>query len=262
VFFFIEIGAAALQYGYTTALSWLFMSGPPGGPGHIIPVLIYLIILSAAFGYYSFNESARIEQLQKERETEALKSELQFLRWQISPHFLFNALNNMVALARKKSDKLEPMLINLSGIMRYILYETDETRVTLQKEAQYLDSFIRLQSLRYDDVLIDERIEVPEQPEYYVEPMLLIPFVENAFKHGIDMIESPEIHIRLAVEGNELQFSVANKYLAGKTHLRDDAHGVGLVNVEKRLELLYENRHSLVTEINGWYTISLKIQLS
>jgi two-component system, LytTR family, sensor kinase len=167
----------------------------------------------------------------------------------------------MVALARKKSDRLEPMLINLSGLMRYMLYETDESKVPLQREAQYLQSYIDLQSMRYDNVKIGTDIEVPEDEEYMIEPMLLIPFVENAFKHGIDNIEQPEISIVMKIVNGVLLFRVENKMGPIGTRVRDDARGIGLVNTRKRLNLLYGRKYTMNIEINDRHVVVLKIHL-
>lgn len=253
----VQMGLALVQFGYNKLLRWLFFPQMHMGPGGSISVFVYLVVLSVAYGYYLSREAARIEKTQNE----TLKAELQFLRWQVSPHFLFNALNNMVALARKRSELLEPMLIDLSGIMRYMLYETDEAKVSLKKEAHYLQSYVSLQGMRYDNIKIDVDINIPDDVDHHIEPMLLIPFVENAFKHGVDLIDRPEISISLSVENDELHFTVANKIAATQTQKRDDAHGIGLANVRKRLSLLYAGRHTLQMEINEKVTVSLKIKL-
>jgi hypothetical protein len=233
------------------------------GPAFFMLLLSYLFVASVSFGVFAMQEQARMERVQKTRENEALRTELQFLRWQISPHFLFNVLNNMVALARVKSDKLEPMLINMSELMRYMLYEADERKISLQKEATYVQSYINLQSLRYDHhVQLHTDIEVPEETPYSIESMLLIPFVENAFKHGIGMIDDPHIFVHLSVENGQLNFQVRNKYTPDPNYIQDDAKGVGLANVQRRLNLLYEGRYKLRTEINDWYTVFLTINLA
>lgn len=233
------------------------------GPGFFMLVLSYLFIASISFGVFAMQEQAGMERLQKTRENETLRAELQFLRWQISPHFLFNALNNMVALARAKSDKLEPMLINMSELMRYMLYEADDRKISLQKEAIYLKSYINLQSLRYDyHVQLHADIRVPEDTAYTIESMLLIPFVENAFKHGIGMIEDPLIYVQLGVQNGQLYFEVRNKYTPAPNFIAGDTKGVGLANVKRRLNLLYDGRYKLRTEIGEWYTVFLTINLA
>ena len=136
---------------------------------------------------------------QKEIIAEQLSIKLKFLRSQISPHFIFNVLTNLVSLARKQSKQLEPALIMLSDLMRYMLYESDEKKVPIAKEIAYLKSYINLQQLRFgDDVKADIVIDLPEQIlQASIEPMLLIPFVENAFKHGTGA-DDPFIAINLS----------------------------------------------------------------
>jgi hypothetical protein len=257
-----ELICFGFHYAYNIALSNFLLPDAPMGPRLFFGLTNYMLIFAVAYGVYAYSESQRIEELQQEREVETMKAELQFLRWQISPHFLFNALNNMVALARKKSDDLEPMLIHLSGLMRYMIYETDSAKVSLQKECEYLQSYIRLQSIRYSNVTLGIHLDVPENRTLRIEPMLLIPFVENAFKHGIDGVENPVIRVQLSVQGNAVRLEVANKYVAGAHYNKDDAHGVGLANVQRRLNLLYADRYSLETTVDNWYTVHLKIELA
>ena len=171
-----------------------------------------LPFLLASFIFRYITDRTRNEKLEKERRAEQLVSELRFLRSQISPHFLFNMLTNMVALARQKSELLEPSLIQLSDLLRYMLYDSGKDRFLLSQEIVYLRSYVELQQLRFGeglDLVLD--IQDPGS-DGYIEPMLLIPFVENAFKHGIGMVANPFIKITLAVEDGQLQFSVSNNY--------------------------------------------------
>src|SRR5262249_40157374 len=150
---------------------------------------------------------------------------------QVNPHFMFNVLNNMVALARKKSDLLEPSLIKLSSLLRYMLYETDEQKVPLEKEVEYLRSYIDLQQQRFGSLVkINVDVHAPDK-HYEIEPMLLIPFVENAFKHGTGIIDSPQIDIELSAENDTLKFLVSNKYNEGVEETKDNSSGIGLSNV-------------------------------
>src|SRR5690606_22449231 len=187
------------------------------------------------------------EKEQKERQAEQLAMELKFLRSQISPHFLFNVLTNLVSLARKKSDLMEPSLIMLSDLMRYMLYDSEIRKVPLEKEVAYLKSYIALQQLRFgDDTPIETLIDVaPDQEQLHIEPMLLIPFVENAFKHGIGWIADPWISIRLVVADNRLTFTVRNRYAINGSDSKDSSSGIGLANVGTRLKLLYPDQHIL-----------------
>jgi LytS/YehU family sensor histidine kinase len=225
---------------------------------NIYPI-IFILALSNA--YRMIQDRIKEDRLQKEKENENLKTELSLLRSQVSPHFMFNIMNNMVALARKKSDILEPSLIKLSSLLRYMLYETDE-RVALQKEIEYLQSYIDLQKQRFgNNVMIKTCMEKVED-SFEIEPMLLIPFVENAFKHGTGLIENAEIDIELRTEKNRLSFSVRNKFNEASEEVKDKSSGIGLANVQRRLDLLYGNKHSLlITKQDGWFIISLQIVL-
>ena len=220
-----------------------------------------LFILACSTAFRMVNDRIKEDRLQKEKENENLKTELSLLRSQVSPHFMFNIMNNMVALARKKSDLLEPSLIKLSSLLRYMLYETGE-KVALQKEIEYLQSYIDLQKQRFgNNVTIKTCMEKVED-SYEIEPMLLIPFVENAFKHGTGLIENAEINVELRTEKNILSFSVRNKFNEGSEEIKDKSSGIGLPNVQRRLDLLYGNKHSLlITKQDEWFIVSLQIIL-
>jgi len=176
---------------------------------------------------------------------------------------MFNVLNNMVALARKQSDLLEPSLIKLSSLMRYMLYETDEAKVSLEKEAEYLQSYIDLQQQRFGKkVSINTNFHAADK-SYFIEPMLLIPFVENAFKHGTGMIEQATINIDLKANNNVLYFTVQNKFNAQSNEIKDKASGIGLNNVERRLKLLYKGNHRfMIDKSNDFFTVTLEINLA
>lgn len=222
----------------------------------------YFFILAASTAYKLVLDKMKSDKLSRERETENLKTELSFLRSQVSPHFMFNVLNNMVALARKQSDQLETSLIKLSSLMRYMLYETDDDKVLLEKEVEYVKSYIDLQRLRFGkNVAVNVDIQNVEGG-YEIEPMLLIPFVENAFKHGTGLIECAQIDIEMSVKNNILYFSARNKYNEQSSEIKDKTSGIGLTNVQRRLNLLYGNNHSLlINKKDNWFTISLQLNL-
>jgi two-component system LytT family sensor kinase len=205
----------------------------------------------------------RMEREQKERQAAKLDTELKFLRSQISPHFLFNVLTNLVSLARKRSDKLEPSLVMLSDLMRYMLYDTQGKRVELRTEVEYLNSYVELQKLRFgNDVEIVSRIELKDQDQSHtIEPMLLIPFVENAFKHGVSIVERPYIDIRLSVNGDRLTFEVRNAFDEAFAGGKEESSGLGLKNVVSRLNLLYAGHHDLlICKENNQFHITLNLQ--
>ncbi len=227
-----------------------------------ITFFIYALIVLFAICYCLIRHNVENERQQKEKENESLRSELTFLRWQISPHFMFNVLNNMVALSRVKSDKLEPMLIRLSTLMRYMVYDNDEKKVSIAKELEYLQSYIDLQSIRVGtEVDIKTDFYVNNNENVMIEPMLLIPFVENAFKHGTGTVAQPFIHVSLGISDSQLLFAVKNRY-SSVQHSFDDSHGIGLANVQRRLDLIYEKKYILnVNTSDGLFFVTLQIDL-
>ena len=257
-----------LALGLMMAADWFFVRLLFANPQYRIwnffafnlPVFLFILIASTA--YRIIRDRVEENQRNKERETENLKTELSFLRSQVSPHFMFNVLNNMVALARKKSDALEPSLIKLSQLLRYMLYETNEDKVLLEKEVGYLQSYIDLQKQRFGkNVAINTCLNLDSQG-YTIEPMLLIPFVENAFKHGTGLIQDAQIDVKLAVEKGVLHFSVCNRYNGAISETKDKTSGIGLSNVKRRLNLLYNQNHSLhLNQEGGWFTVILKLNL-
>lgn len=224
-------------------------------------IFTYFFILASSTAYFMLLERQHNLKINRQRETENLKTELLFLRSQVSPHFMFNVLNNMVALARKKSDLLEPSLIKLSSLMRYMLYETDEQKVPLEKEVEYIQSYIDLQQQRFGkNIKVVTSFNISDGCE--IEPMLLIPFVENAFKHGTGLIDDAQIKIELNENNGLLQYLVSNKYNDVSNGSKDKNSGIGLNNVKRRLNLLYGKGHTLLINKNSeWFTVSLKINL-
>lgn len=232
--------------------------------GHILfNFFFFLFFLTSSTAYRMIKDRARADRFAREKENENLKTELSLLRSQASPHFMFNVLNNMVALARKKSDLLEPSLLKFSSLMRYMLYEADEDKVSLEKEIDYLQSYIDLQQQRFGkNVQVNVSLQKIDD-NYEIEPMLLIPFVENAFKHGTGLIEGAMIKIQLKVENNKLDFIVQNKYDPSSTEVKDKTSGIGLTNVKRRLNLLYGNNQCLlITQTDNWFNVSLQLNLN
>lgn len=223
----------------------------------------FLMCVTASIAYRLIADKAKNDQLLQARQQETMQSELSFLRSQISPHFMFNVLNNMLAMARAKSDQLEPTILKLSSLMRYILYESDGEKVLIKKETEYLESYIDLQRQRLSSkVVLKVSIHAPEGNQE-IAPMLLIPFIENAFKHGTGYMEKPEIHIDLYVKEESLHFTISNKFNPATTEIKDKTSGIGLANVKRRLNLLYPERHNLlITDNDNWFTVSLQINLA
>jgi two-component system, LytTR family, sensor kinase len=242
-------------------LVWWFPNDVQQAQSHLLFPSSVVFIVSI---FYSITvEKIRSEKLQKEKEALQLAMEVKFLRSQISPHFLFNILTNLVSLARKRSDHLETSLLMLSGLMRYMLYNADK-KISLQQETEYLESYMALQQLRFGrDVKIVFTAELPpEESNHSIESMLLIPFVENAFKHGTG-VDQPLIDIYLTSTGGVLIFKVKNKFdrEAANTE-KDEEAGIGLSNVRSRLALLYPGRHELVIQTDkNMFEINLTLKL-
>jgi sensor histidine kinase YesM len=223
----------------------------------------FVMTVAASIAYRMIADKAKTDRLLQAKQQENMKSELSFLRSQISPHFMFNVLNNMLAMARSKNEQLEPTIIKLSSLMRYILYESDGDKVYIKKEVEYLQSYIDLQQQRLGPkVLLDVHINAPDSDDE-IAPMLLIPFIENAFKHGTGYRDKPEIHIDLNMQNDLLYFTTRNKYNPADKEIKDKTSGIGLANVKRRLNLLYPGRHSLlITGNDNWFTVSLQINLA
>ncbi|MBB4079827.1 sensor histidine kinase YesM [Lewinella aquimaris] len=202
----------------------------------------------------------------QEVENETMQSELRFLKSQINPHFLFNTLNSLYALTLKKSDKAPDIVIKLSEMMRYMLYECNEPQVPLRKEINYLRNYLDLERLRQREG-IDITLEVKGQVvDQQIAPLLLIPFLENSFKHGINAaIRGGFVHAVLQVEQKSIHFELENtkgNVLPRSPDAARPSGGIGLVNVRRRLELLYPNRHQLeITETPSTYAVHLNLIL-
>jgi two-component system LytT family sensor kinase len=231
----------------------------PGGPTFAIFPL--LSITAGSFAYHYLADQFKAVNKKKDLANASLLSELAFLRSQISPHFIFNVINSAVALSRFKPAAVEPTLIQLSKLLRYMLYVTDAEMVTIQQKEDYLRSYIELQQLRFgDQVNIYFKSDI-KALEKTIEPMLLIPFVENAFKHGTGEIEAPSIVVDLFADEKHLRFSVQNFY--NPTNTRKEEHsGIGLSNVKRRLALLYPDKHNLyINHDDNTFTVMLQIEL-
>lgn len=205
----------------------------------------------------------RTQQKRNELIQQTQAGEIALLRQQINPHFLFNTLNNLYSLSYKKSDDTPQAILMLSDIMRYMLYEAVTDRVPLSKEIKYLINFIDLNILRIKDKnFVDLKIEGdPEQTN--IAPMILNPFIENAFKHGSKKKSSPGIFIFLKIEKHKLFFSVMNYKNGAVSNIEDVGKGIGIKNVRRRLELIYPAKHSLnIIETDETYKVELEIEES
>jgi len=207
------------------------------------------------------NQIRRIELLEKEKAT----NELKFLRAQMQPHFLFNTLNNLYALTLAKSDLAPEVVLKLSEILDFILYQSNQSEIPIEKEIELIQGFIDLESLRYGDLIqvtFNHQVDVTSTK---VSPLILLPFVENAFKHGTSgNLEDPTIRIDLKVANNQLTFSVFNNKPKASDQKRDALHGgIGIKNLRRQLELNYPQKHTLeIQETETNYNIELTLALT
>jgi two-component system LytT family sensor kinase len=236
-------------------------TGPPRDMSFYIFTNVFVNIL---FVFFSIVLKLSVdwfvnERVHRDLENQRLSAELAFLKSQINPHFLFNSLNSIYSLAYQKSDTTPDAILKLSEIMRYMLYECNDQKVDLSKELQYLQNFIDLQKLRFGDkAYIDFRVEGNVSNQKIV-PLLLIAFIENAFKHGIANDETSPIKMLISVNKEHLQFIIQNK--KHKNNM-DAIGGIGLNNVRRRLDLLYPGNYNLeIRDEKDTYTSELSLVL-
>ncbi len=217
----------------------------------------FFVFLSTVYKFtvdWFFNEKEK-----RELENQSLIAELAFLKSQINPHFLFNSLNNIYSLAYQKAETTPFAILKLSEILRYMLYESNDAKVALQTEIEYLQSFIDLQKLRFKtpinvDLIIDGEIN-----QQQIMPLVLISFLENAFKHGVANDPNNPIQIKILLNQNKLFFTIKNKK---SNQNKDQIGGIGMVNVIRRLDLTYPNHYKLnIDNSNNNYYCELYLDL-
>lgn len=221
---------------------------------------VILLFVGFKLAWDNLKKQSRLEELEKEK----AESELQFLKSQLNPHFLFNNLNNLYSYALDRSEKTPEIILQLSNIMRYMLYESREKYVPLEKELACLRDFIRLQELQMESRGKVEYVAKGETSGKMIAPLLLIPFVENSFKHSLSsQAEGIFIEIKVDIQEDQLNFQCVNSYLhSGAGTDRFVTSGIGLENVKRRLELLYAGRHKLdIQPEEGRYVVNLALTL-
>ncbi|HZY39954.1 MAG TPA: sensor histidine kinase [Mucilaginibacter sp.] len=227
-----------------------------------ILLFIFIIIFGLSIAYFFLKEWTRAEGFRIRLEAVQLDTEIKFLKSQVNPHFLFNTLNNLFSMAQGKgNDDLADGISKLSGMMRYMIYDSNAESVPLSKEIAYLEDCITLNKLRYADDEARVTFDYPEQTAgVFIAPMLFIPFVENAFKYGVMIGQSSEINISISIVNKQLAFSCQNKIYSVKK-MEDEKGGIGLQNVKRRLALLYPGKHQLqISENDAKYFVKLVIE--
>ena len=236
------------------------MPPPIVGERDILAIVVLLLMFGANLGTKYYFRSRRDHQKLLNLEKQNLEQQLEYLRYQINPHFFMNTLNNIHALVDIDPAKAQETIVELSKMMRFVLYEGDKDGVPLTRELDFIRTYIKLMQLRYTDkVRID--LDLPaEVPDKTIPPLMLIPFIENAFKHGVSYKQESFIEVKISLEDEGLRFSCRNS----KADVpNQEKGGVGLANVRKRLNLLYEHNYALRIQDNpDVYTVELTIPLS
>ena len=260
-------------YGTVTiiVLSVIGIIGSQFIPNKLSPSLVltvsYFVLMFFPLGILlSVGRTTIIRQINESKITqEHRESELQLLRSQLSPHFLFNVLNSLYGLSLAEDKKVPLLLLKLSDLLRYSIYDTKPDFVPLTNELEYIDNYIELEKIRIGDKLsLDLNIQKTNIESTVIAPMLLIIFIENAFKHSKNtLLPKIQIKVDLQVTDNDLLFTVKNSYSDDKDGLKsDDESGIGLAVTLKRLNLLYPGKYSLEnSKENNYYQIKLQLRI-
>ena len=221
-------------------------------------LLIYSLSLSIRFIQKWQDDEKRKSAIEKEK----ISTELSYLKQQINPHFLFNALNSIYSLTINTSRQASDAILKLSSILRYMLYETENRWVKLTEEINIIRDFIELQKLRLTDKVSVAFQITGESGHFRIPPLLLIPLIENAFKHGADNINDSFIDIRLSIMENRLEVTVVNKVVQNSAEINHNS-GIGIKNIRRRLDLLYGDNYTLeIVQKDDVFNVNLQLNLS
>ena len=226
----------------------------------IVTVIILILMIGMNLGLkYYFRHKQDRERLRK-LERQNLEQQLEYLKYQINPHFLMNTLNNIHALVDIDPEQAKETIVELSKIMRFVLYEGSKQKVPLRQELIFLDNYIQLMRMRVADKKVDITVDIPQAiPDREIPPLMMITFVENAFKHGVSYQQHSFIHINIQIIDNQLHFVCSNS----KVPQGEDHHGgLGLQNAKRRLELIYGRTYHLeIRDEENTYTVNLTLPL-
>ena len=223
---------------------------------------VVVIAVAVSLMVYSFLSNLKNEDLKNkflQTQLQLKQQELKFLKMQIHPHFLFNSLNTIYGYALKKADEAPEMILKLSNLLDYILYQIDKPSVLLENELNHIEDYVALEKIRFHDTLRAEFKREQIIEPITIAPMLLIPFVENSFKHGAIIDGVLKVMINVHVDGDELFFRISNSIQESE----EASPGIGLENIRKRLNMLYENKHELeIEKKDGFFHVNLKVKLN
>jgi len=251
--------------------SFIFLSNmnitnmPPMSKNFVfVLILVYLIVIIISFVSilnHNFKNISKNKELQNkilEAQLQFKDQELQYLKKQIHPHFLFNTLNTIYGFALKKSENTADVILKLSNLLDYILYQVNKPKVSLTEEILHLKEYISLEKIRFQDSLKVNFSHNDFDNSIQIAPMLLIPFVENAFKHGSLINGFLTIEINLVVKDNKLDFSIKNSVVEDSTN--SQKKGIGLENIKKRLDLHFKDNYKLeIYNSEGMFNVNLSI---
>ena len=230
------------------------------GQHDIIALIILILMLGMNIGIKLYFKSRHDAKQLMALEKENLEQQLEYLRYQINPHFFMNTLNNIHALVDIDPEKAKDTILELSKMMRFVLYEGNKEGVPLSREFDFIRHYVTLMQLRYTDK-VDVQVTLPaEVPDYQLPPLMLITFIENAFKHGISYQHDSFVHIKADIEDATLYFECRNSKADTPNQ---DKGGVGLANVKQRLNLLYGENYTLnIQDEPDTYNVELQIPLT
>lgn len=236
---------------------------PMLGPGEAVAFFGGLMLMGLNLGVKLYFKTQEDREQQERLEKQDLERQLEYLRYQVNPHFFMNTLNNIHALVDINPERAKTTIVELSKMMRYILYEGDKKYIPVQREALFLNNYIELMRLRYSS-RVSISLDMPEMmPDVMLPPLLLIIFVENAFKHGVSYAAPSFIDIKVEVTQDKLKFRCRNSRQEQKPDEKKKKGGVGLANARRRLDLLFPNRYNLeIKENDKEYDVQLEIPLS
>lgn len=224
-------------------------------------LFILLFVSSLALTLKLVRSNIRQQKTEQEIIKKKLETELQFLKAQTNPHFLFNTLNNIYALARKKSDDTADVVMKLSKLLRFMLYESQKQFIPIKEEVQVLDDYIELERIRYNEKLKLEFTRSIDDESQPIAPLILLPFVENAFKHGAGESRFDSyINIHLALQQQQLEFIIENSKSEDPASIKPE--NIGLNNIGRQLELLYPGHRLEIESSGNRFVVSLKINLT
>jgi LytS/YehU family sensor histidine kinase len=233
--------------------------------GNYLLVIIAVVIHFIKESYRRLVEKNNIEKQKHQTELKLKEAKLKLLQGQIHPHFLFNMLNNLYGMVNESVDDSRTIIMKLSDLLDYMLYECDKPYVKLEKEIKFIENYIELERIRHDENF-NVSIDYSQiNDKVVITPLILFPFVENAFKHGFNNPEKNYIKIKIELIGNDFKLEIINSLTDIKSdkYLNQEGKGIGLKNIRDRLNLIYKDKYKLnIVEKNDEFIVKLNLKLN